>query len=84
MYNNGAHNNKITSHWGNLVPRINFKNARIQQVSLYVFLYIHAVFRHVTLVVWVYYYKCTIENNLFQLRIKAYCDGIIHCKATAR
>jgi hypothetical protein len=53
----------IKSHWRNLVPRINVENTCIQQISFYVFLYIHAVGRHVTLVVWVHYYKRTVENN---------------------
>jgi hypothetical protein len=53
----------IKSHWGTLVPRINVENASIQQIRFYVFLYIHAVVRHVNLVVWVHYYKRPIENN---------------------
>jgi hypothetical protein len=42
---------------GTLVPRINVENACIQQISFYVFLYIHAVVRRVTLFVWVHHYN---------------------------
>jgi hypothetical protein len=48
---------------GTLVPRTNVEYACIQQISCYVFLYIHAVVRHVTLFVWVHYYKRTIEKK---------------------
>jgi hypothetical protein len=37
--------------------RINVENAFTQQLSFYVFLYIHAVVRHVILFVWVQYYN---------------------------
>jgi hypothetical protein len=43
---------------------VNVENACIQQISFYVFRYsIHAVVQHITLAVWVHYYKRTIENN---------------------
>jgi hypothetical protein len=45
------------SYWGTLVPRINVEKACIQQISFYVFLYIHAVVRYVTLFVWVHCYN---------------------------
>jgi hypothetical protein len=56
-------NKKKTSYWGNLAPRINVENACIQQIRFYVFLFIHAVFRHVILDVWAHYYSRTIENT---------------------
>jgi hypothetical protein len=51
------------SHWGTLVPMINVENACIQQISFHVFLYIRAAVQHAILVVWIHYYKRTIENN---------------------
>jgi hypothetical protein len=48
---------------GNLGFGIKVENAYIQQIRFYAFLYIHAVVQYVTLVVWVHYYKRTLENN---------------------
>jgi hypothetical protein len=57
--------NTKKNHWGTLVPRINAENACIQQISFYVFLYIHAVVRHVTLFVWVHYYNYLLLTTSF-------------------
>jgi hypothetical protein len=44
-------------YWGTLVPRINIENACIQQISFYVFLYIHTAVLHVTWFVRAHYYN---------------------------
>jgi hypothetical protein len=53
------------NYWGTLVPRINVENACIQQISFYVFPYIHAVFRHVTLFVWVHCHNYLLLTSSF-------------------